>query len=357
MRREPAPSDTIRGQIESVRVLREGWGKASVRIGDGAGTVVTLTGTVLGREAGETIEARGRWEESAQWGKQFRATTIDVAIPQSAGGAIAWLAATLPGLGRKRAAEVVERFGATNVDDVWHVIEHAPSQLEEIRGITPEGAQRIHAAYAAVKHGREDGVTLRSWGLGDWAIKAVREAWGNEAVAELRRDPYQLSERVRGFGFVKADEVARKMGMPTDAPSRIRAALCHLLEVAEQEGHCFVPGGKLVAFAAKLLGAHGGAVEEPAIARELVALEAGSAPRVVRDGTRCYRPETHEAETEVAATVEEMLARVGVGDAAYGTGAFTAASAAASSTSALDEADDIEERFADEWADFDRGAA
>lgn len=350
MRREPAPSDTIRGQIESVRVLREGWGKASVRIGDGAGTLVTLTGTVLGRETGETIEARGRWEESAQWGKQFRATTIDVAIPQNAGGAIAWLAATLPGLGRKRAAEVVERFGTPNVDDVWKVIEHEPHRLEEVRGITSDGAKRIADAYAAVKHGREDGVTLRSWGLGDWAIKAVREAWGNEAVSELRRDPYQLSERVRGFGFTRADEVARKMGMPFDAPSRVRAALCHLLEVAEQEGHCFVPGGKLVAFAAKLLG---GTVEEGVIARELCAIEGCDPPRVVRDGTRCYRPETHEAETAVAAAVEELLAWADVGDAVAGlTGEQRAEMRAA-----LDEADDVEERFADEWADFDGEAA
>lgn len=348
MRCEPAPSDTIRGQIESVRILREGWGKASVRIGDGAGTLVTLTGTVLGREAGETIEARGRWEESAQWGRQFRATTIDVAIPQSAGGAIAWLAATLPGLGRKRAAEVVERFGAGNVEDVWKIIEHESHRLEEIRGITTAGAQRIHEAYSAVKHGREDGVTLRSWGLGDWAIKAVREAWGDKAVAELRRDPYQLSERVRGFGFVRADDVARKMGMPLDAPSRIRAALCHLLEQAEQDGHCFVPGGKLVAFAAKLLSAHGGNVEEPVIARELCAIESCTPPRVIRDGTRCYRPETHEAETDVAAAVEEMLAWVTVSEADE---------QRAELPEALDGADDLDERFADEWSDFDGEAA
>lgn len=135
----------------------------------------------------------------------------------------------------------------------------------------------------------------------------MREAWGAKACAELQKDPYALIEKVRGFGFARADEVAQRMGVPADSPARIRAALCHLLEQAEQEGHCFVYGGNLVKFGAKLLG---GSLDEGVVARELVALEGMEPPRIVRDGTKCYRPETHTAEVEVARAVEQLLAWV-----------------------------------------------
>lgn len=362
MTRSPSPpSEVIRGQIESIRLLKDGWGKMAVRIGTGEGHVVNLTSTVLGHEPGATIEARGRWSEHPAYGKQFAALTIEVVIPQDAGGAIAFLAASCPGIGRKRAAEVIERFGAPPA--LWALIESDPSRLTEIRGITPAGATLIAEALEKTKSTRDDAVRLRGWGLTDWQIKAVRDHWKERAVEELQRDPYQLAEHVRGFGFTRADTVAMAMGTPKDAPARIRAALCHLLEQAEGEGHCFVPGGKLVAFAAKLLG---GDVAEPTVARELVALEGCTPPRVVRDGTRCYRPATHAAECEVSAAVGSLLAWVGVSEVEQ---ELATRPASIEERERLADAEDARDEAAgafgdgqpvpddDEWADFDRGAA
>lgn len=299
-----AGAEQLRGQVESIRVINDGWGKAVIRAGVGDGHLVNVTGTVLGVMPGSTVDVRGRWEDHPQYGRQFRATSINVILAQDAGGAVAWLAASLPGIGLKRAAECVQRFG---LPGLWETIESDPQALTAISGITEKGVEAIVGAYERTKNDREDSIKLRTWGLTEWAIKAVREAWGAKAVARLQEDPYQLIEKVRGFGFTRADEVAQRMGVPADSPSRIRAALVHLLEMAEQEGHCFVPGGKLVAFGSKLLG---GSIDEARVARELVALAEMDPPKVIRDGTCCYRPETHAAEAEVARVVGGLLAWV-----------------------------------------------
>jgi exodeoxyribonuclease V alpha subunit len=290
--------ETLRGEIAEVKLLRDSWGKIRLRAGSGDSPNAEVTGTVLGFEAGTTVECRGRWEET-KWGRQFRALTIVTVIPADASGAIAWISSKLPGIGRKRATEIVERFG---IPGLWGVLEHRPHELEAVRGITAETAARIADEYRRVQGEREEMVTLRGWGLTESQIKRCREVWKDRIVEELQRDPFQLCELVHGFGFVRADEVAMKMGIPADHPGRLRACLLHKLGEAEGAGHCYVPTGALVAIASRDLGVH------PSLVRSVLdELVEGERVIAANGGARLYRATTYEAETELVEGVLELL--------------------------------------------------
>ena len=296
MRRATPDLEVLRGQVASVKLLKDGWGRAMVRAGSGDAAVAVM-GTVLGVDEGTTVECHGRWDVHPQYGKQFKASSISTVVPSSAEGAIAWIASKLPAVGRKRATELVERYG---IPALWDVLEQSPEQLVEVRGITADAAQKIGAEYARVKSERDEMVALRGWGLSEYQITRCRDAWKGNVVAELRADPYRLAEVVDGFGFKRADEVARRMGTPSDHPSRIRACILHTLSEAEGAGHCYVPSGRLVAISSDMLG----------LARDIVARELSLAVGlgvVVQDGTRIYSSATHSAEQGVARRALAML--------------------------------------------------
>ena len=296
MRRATPDLEVLRGQVASVKLLKDGWGRAMVRAGSGDAAVAVM-GTVLGVDEGTTVECHGRWDVHPQYGKQFKASSISTVVPSSAEGAIAWIASKLPAVGRKRATELVERYG---IPALWDVLEQSPEQLVEVRGITADAAQKIGAEYARVKSERDEMVTLRGWGLSEYQITRCRDAWKGNVVAELRADPFRLAEVVDGFGFKRADEVARRMGTPSDHPSRIRACILHTLSEAEGAGHCYVPSGRLVAISSDMLG----------LARDIVARELSLAVGlgvVVQDGTRIYSSATHSAEQGVARRALAML--------------------------------------------------
>lgn len=298
MRRENSapPVETVKGEVTEVRVLRGAWGRLTLRLERGATALVVGDG-VLGYTVGDTIEARGCWSEDPKWGRQFKAQTFRSCIPGGVQGAILWLASRLPGLGKKRAQELVERFG---IPALYDVIANRPQELTAIKGITLAMAVAIQEEHARVRGEGEEMTQLLAWGLTDSAIRRAREVWGKKLLEVLRADPYRLAEEVHGFGFLKSDVIARRMGMPHDHPRRLQACIVHLLREAEGAGHCYVPRRQLVAIAAEDLGVRAGLV-----GAELERVfEEG---RAIDEGDRVYLPGTHTAEREVAARALRFL--------------------------------------------------
>lgn len=289
---------TLRGQVQSIRVFREGWGTLEVLDGS-ATSSSTVVGHPLGVTIGDTVECSGHWTTHPKWGRQFKAREIRSVIPTDASGAIEWMCSRLPAIGRKLATAIAEQWG---IPGAWEMLEHRPHELEQLHGITPERARAIAVEYKKLLPERDRIVAFKQWGLTDRQIARVLEAWGDRALERMRANPYELAEVVDGFGFVRADAVAIKMGVSRTSPDRIRAGLLHLLSEAAQSGHVYVVRGKLVAMAAQLLGVDG----------DLVAT---TAPRVmgggivVVRGTRVYPARLERAEANVAKRLRALAGR------------------------------------------------
>lgn len=289
--------ETLAGQVTDLRLYSGGWGILRVRASSDD-RESTVTGHPLGVKLGDTIQATGRWDDHPRWGRQFVASEIRTVVPSDAAGAIGWIASRIVGLGRKRAAQLVEVFG---IPEVWAVLQD-PAKLAEQPGISGKRAAAIVESYIEEQAGREQAVELKGWGLTDGQIAAVRKAWGSAAIERLREDPFQLIEKVRGFGFKRADAVARRMGLPSDHPARIDAALMHVLGEAEKAGHCYVPNGRLLGMAERLLG-----LDRETVGPRLRHVCDGE--RGARVGPKIYSARVMRAEASVAAKVRALLGR------------------------------------------------
>lgn len=234
------------GELTAHRVVGDDFFSiAKVRTTDGP---ATLVGKLLGASIGDTIRVNGMWSTHKSYGPQFRVRDCVVLMPNTDNGVIAWMAGRLKHLGKARASEMLLHFGGAGA--VWDAIENTPARLCEVSGITPKRADEIVDAYARFVHDRDRMIQFKRWGLTDHQISKVVAKWGDESEMRMRKNPYELARYVDGFGFIKADAVAQRMGVPLDAPPRIRCGLMHTMEQAAGHGHVYVPSGKLVKMAA-----------------------------------------------------------------------------------------------------------
>jgi len=291
-------TETLKGQVHDVRVFGGGWGILSVLHGS-KDELAKVTGHPLGVQTGDTVECTGAWGNHPKHGRQFQAREIRVVVPTDAAGAIAWMLSKLPNIGRRLATELAERWPPP---EIWEVLEQRPDELVEVRGITHERARLIHAAYLEALPDRDELVELKGYGLTDRQIAALQEVFEDGTLEAIRRDPYVLITRVDGFGWKRADDLAMKMGLPANHPSRIRAFLLYAMREASGAGHVYVPAGKLVGKAGRELG-----VQAHEVRREANALLEDE-QLVVRDG-RAYLRWLHVAESTVAADLARMLRR------------------------------------------------
>lgn len=296
--RSTADLDTVRGELVSLRVVGDDFWSIAVVSSPAAGGV-SVVGKLLGVRLGDTVEVLGFWSEHPKFGRQFKSQELRTVVPSEASGIVAWMASRLPQMGRTRAAALVERIGA---EHIWNVIEQQPDRLLEVEGITPARRDEIVKAYAAHRGERDRMVWFKRLGFTDNQIGKVLAAWGEKAEEILRDDPYRLASEVHGFGFLRADAIAIRMGLPLDSPARIRAGLVHILCEAESAGHCFVPWGKWAALAAREL-----KLDERLIHAQMYAvIDSGMAMTL---GPRVYTPAIAKAEDGVAAGVLRMLGR------------------------------------------------
>lgn len=240
----------ITGELVSHRVVGDDfWSIASLKASDGS--IVAVTGKLLGVAIGDTIELSGAMVEHARFGPQLKARECRVLVPQTTAGVIAWLSSggRFPGIGPARAAELLEHFDGPGY--LWRAIEKTPMRLAEVKGITEETADLVHRNYLRFVGDRDRMIKFRSWGMTENQIARMLKVWGDKSEENLRANPYSLAEVVDGFGFLRSDNIAQRMGMPLDSPARIRAGLKHTMLDAQGHGHCYVSRGKLVALASE----------------------------------------------------------------------------------------------------------
>ncbi len=290
-------SETITGELIAHRVVGKNfWSIATVRTRLEA---VPAVGKLLGAELGDTVEAEGFWDTHKKFGRQFKVTACRVVVPQSDNGVISWLAMRLPNVGRARAKDMLGHFGGAEA--LWHVVEREPVRLLEVKGITKARADSIVDAYVRFRSERDRMIRFRRWGLTENQISRMLTVWGDDAEAKLRDNPYELAERVEGFGFLRADAIAQRMGVPRDSVPRIECGLRHTMDQAAGHGHCYVATGKLVKLAAeKVL-----RIDGDIVARELAKMRKRG--DFVQHGKRTFSRHLNRHEQRCADAVREFL--------------------------------------------------
>ena len=294
------PDDTseheaLEGVIERItyQAPDSGWTVARLAV-DGRREPVPVVGNMLGPEVGESVRLFGKWEKHDRYGPQFRFERYQLVRPATAAAVRAYLGGGLvDGIGPKLAEVVVGYFG----DETLEVLENEPQRVTEVPGIGEKRARALREAWERHRSVHRIMVFLHDHGVGGALAGRIYAAYGDQAIETLERRPYRLARDIRGIGFLTADRIARSVGIAPDDPSRIEAGVVHVIRVATDEGHLYLPRPLAVPQAEQLLAVPAQnvemAVERLVEAKELVQEQ--------HEGeVALYVPHLHEVEMEVA---------------------------------------------------------
>ncbi len=244
----------LRGNIEKVFYAGPKFSAGRLRGTDDESH--SFAGNVFATE-GQHIALAGRWETHPDYGRQFKVdhVEIDDAVRwSSAFGAegLAQFIANHPevkGIGPSRAAKIVNAFGY----DFERVLLESPEGIAQTAKVPLHTIENLRNVWTASRKFNAAMTWLSAFGLTHHQVTTLIEKLGNNALAILREDPYRLMREIKGLGFKKVDQIARKMGTAKEHLPRIRAGILHCIHEALGEGDCWVELEELVERANLLL--------------------------------------------------------------------------------------------------------
>ena len=253
--------------------------------------LATIVGEMLSINPGETVILEGEWTTHKQYGAQFKIESYQTVHPSTVEGMRRYLGSGLiKGIGPVTAKRIVDHFGKQALD----VIEREPKRLVEVEGLGAKRAKWIIKAWEDQREIHNVMLFLQSHEVGTGYAVKIWKRYGHEAVELIKENPYRLSVDVWGIGFLTADRIAQKMGIPAHSDRRIQAGLLHVLnEAADKEGHVFLPEDALIESCAEALDVPVDAIA-PCVAQLL------SEESIVVDDERVYLPHLYYAEQGAA---------------------------------------------------------
>ena len=169
---------------------------------------------------------------------QFNIQSYEKPLPSEREGIIRYLSGIqFPGVGQKTAKKIVEYLG----DDCLSMIRNDLSVLDELN-LSQKIIDSIRDGLAQEDSSMEELIQfLNVHGIGIRNIIRLNKAYGKEALAKLKENPYRVIEECDGFGFLTADKIAKSIGVEDDDPRRMYAYLISLcMNMCMKTGDSFV---------------------------------------------------------------------------------------------------------------------
>lgn len=213
--------------------------------------LTTIVGMLPGVHVGELLSVEGEWEKDPKYGRQLHITNFTQRLPASKEGIARYLGSGLiKGVGPKKAQRIVEHFG----EQALAIIEQQPERLSEVKGISAKDRQQIEKSWAEQGEIKELHIFLQEYNVSMNLATRIYKKYGQDSIKKVRENPYQLAEDKIGIGFRTADAIAVKLKFSPDDNHRITAGLIYVLkQVANDEGHCFLPENELIHRASEIL--------------------------------------------------------------------------------------------------------
>ncbi|MFD5077956.1 ATP-dependent RecD-like DNA helicase [Streptomyces sp. NPDC058371] len=306
----------VEGVLERITYANEenGYTVARVDTGRGGGDLLTVVGSLLGAQVGESLRMEGRWASHPQYGKQFTVENYTTVLPATVQGIRRYLGSGLvKGIGPVFADRITQHFGL----DTLQIIEEEPKRLIEVPGLGPKRTKKIADAWEEQKAIKEVMLFLQTVEVSTSIAVRIYKKYGDASISVVRNQPYRLASDVWGIGFLTADKIAQSVGIPHDSPERVKAGLQYALSQSTDQGHCYLPEEQLIADAVKLLQVDTGLVieclgelaaptgedAEPGVVRERVPGPDGGPDTV----TAVYLVPFHRAELSLSAQLLRLL--------------------------------------------------
>jgi exodeoxyribonuclease V alpha subunit len=211
---------------------------------------VSFAGNLFATE-GDQVSLAGTWEKHPKYGRQFKVDHVAIEMPQDAEGLAQYLAnhPEIKGIGPAKARMLAERFGG----DFDRALDEEPEALAGAAHVSLATIATLRQHWRKTRNVNAALTWLSAFGLTYHQVSTLVEKLGNNIVAILQDDPYLIIREVRGMGFKKVDQVARKLGTPKEHLPRVRAGVLHCVQEALDQGDCWVEYEDLIDRANTLL--------------------------------------------------------------------------------------------------------
>ncbi len=252
----------------------------------------------------ESYKFTGFVKNHPKYGVQFQVETFQKEVPATEAGIVHYLSSDLfPGIGRKTAEQIVKKLGPNAINKILDdasVLDVVPKlgddKKETLRSVLEQnlGLEKVM-------------IQLNEWGFGPQIAMKIYQAYREETITVLTKNPYRLIEEVEGVGFVRADELGFKLGIQGNHPDRIKAAIYHLLQQASlSEGHVFLYAEQLLEDVKQLLeNSQREEITYDAITK--CCIELAEESRIIGEVNRFYIPSLYFSEVGISSKIESLL--------------------------------------------------
>jgi len=199
---------------------------------------------------GERLRVWGEFSHHSKYGRQLKMEGYETLLPTGAEAIETYLGSgMIEGIGPQLAHRIVRKFG----DSIFDILDFSPERLTEVPGIGAKKLEGILESWKEQRQTRNIMMELQKLQISNLIAMKIYKFFGDDAVEQVRDNPYQLAEWIHGFGFRQADFIANNMGIGRDSPFRIRSGLHHTMMKQISEGHTCFPRHLLVSQAATVL--------------------------------------------------------------------------------------------------------
>lgn len=232
-------TESITGQFQRIlmRDYKSGYTVFTVLTPSGP---VTCRGNILLPKEGMKLEITGCWEET-KYGRQLSKCTVQVMYSDR--DSMMEYLCTIPGIGTKTAADLVETFGEN-----LYSIALSPDAISKLRQIPSVSQKRAESIIEYILETQEERklfeMVSKNGGSYNASLKIYKDH-GTYSIERLTARPYEIGIKA-GLSFEVCDRIAQSHGFPAFAKPRVKAALMNVLWKKSKTGDTYVPQNELI---------------------------------------------------------------------------------------------------------------
>jgi len=264
---------------------------------------ITISGYFPMLDDSLTYKFIGKWIQHSRYGWQFQVASFSrkQVITQSNSSIITYLSSDVfKGVGKKTAEAVVDKLGSEAIS----LILKDESLLKGIRGVSLKQQETI---IKTLRERQGDELILGplySYGISPKFVVKILKIYEKNALSIIQNNPYQLIIDIEGIGFLKADEIAKSMGIEYNDPRRIKAALVHVINrICHSDGHTYITENQLLEASLQFINADT-RVEESLIYNMLEQLI--EEQQLSKIQNKLFLPTLMQAEINIAAKIKML---------------------------------------------------
>ncbi len=207
--------------------------------------IYTVVGYLPFINEGDFLSLEGKFITHQDYGRQFKIETFEKKLPESKEALEKYLASgIIKGIGPSTAKKIIERFGEETIS----IFKFEPDKLAEIKGISVNGAREMAEEFNSKWDLWQIVGFLEKFGINASNSKKVYEALGEDAIEEIKRNPYVLVDITYGVDFFKIDKMALEIGIDINSYQRIGAGIRYGLILASYNGNTCVKKANIYEF-------------------------------------------------------------------------------------------------------------